>query len=343
MPERFRDLRVLPPDEPAPGFTRRRFLAGLGVLAAGAVCAPLLSRVRIGRVTSVEVERPGLGTWIRIVARSDDPARAERAIARAFDAIALVDRQMSVHRVDSQLAGVNRAAGIEAVAVDDAVLEVVTRARGRAERSAGAYDPTVLPLMRLYGFYGAARERCPSDREIAHALDAVGWRHVLVDRAAGTLGLARRGAGLDLGSIGKGWAVDQAVAALRAAGITSGLVDVGRNVYGLGTPDERASASHEGWPVGVVHPASGAIDHVFTLRDQAVATSGNAEQHHRLGNVSVGHLLDARRGRPADGPLSATVLARTGTDADGISTVAFLLGAERVRAWPEPLAVHVIA
>jgi thiamine biosynthesis lipoprotein ApbE len=73
-----------------------------------------------------------------------------------------------------------------------------------------------------------------------------------------------------------------------------------------------------------------------------VATSGNAEQHHRLGGVTVGHLLDARRGRPADGPLSATVLARTGTDADGISSVAFLLGAEALRGWPEPLAVHVI-
>jgi thiamine biosynthesis lipoprotein len=338
MPDRFRDLRVLPHEAPPLRFSRRRFLAGFGVLAAGALCGPALSRVRIGPVTRVAVERPGLGTWIRIVARGDDPARAGRAVERAFAAIDLVDRQMSVHRADSQLARVNRAAGIGAVAVDDAVLEVVGRARARAERAGGAYDPTVLPLMRLYGFYGGGRDRYPGDRELAHALEAVGWRHVMVDRAAGTLGLARRGAGLDLGSIGKGWAVDQAVAALRAEGITSGLVDVGRNVYALGTPDARS----DGWPVGVVHPASGAIDRVFTLRDQAVATSGNAEQHHRQGGIEVGHLLDARRGRPADGPLSATVLARTGTDADGISTVAFLLGAGAVRAWPEPLAVHVI-
>ena len=342
MPGPFRDLRVLPPDQPAPGFSRRRFLAGLGVLAAGAVCAPLLSRVRIGRVTSVEVERPGLGTWIRIVARSDDPVQAERAIGRAFAAIDLVDRQMSVHRADSQLSRVNRAAGIEAVAVDDAVLEVVARARARAERSGGAYDRTVLPLMRLYGFYRSGREAYPSDREIALTLDQVGWRHVIVDRAAGTLGLARRGAGLDLGSIGKGWAVDQAVAALRAGGITSGLVDVGRNVYGLGTPGGGAAGNQDGWPVGVVHPVSGAIERVFALRDRAVATSGNAEQYHRLGGVMVGHLLDARRGRPSAGPLSATVLARTGTDADGISTVAFLLGAEALRGWPEPLDLHVI-
>jgi len=346
MPGPFPWLQVLPPDQPPPGFTRRRFLAGLGVLAAGALCSPLLSRARIGRVTSVEMERPALGTWVRIVARSDEPARAERAVERAFRAIAVVDGQMSVHRADSQLTLVNRSAGVAPVRVDEAVLEVVARARARAERSLGVYDPTVLPLMRLYGFYGAGQDRYPSDREIAEALDRVGWRHVTMDRAAGTLALTRRGAGLDLGSIGKGWAVDQAVAALRAEGITSGLVDVGRNVYGLGTPQSSPGGSTgesaSGWPVGVVHPATGAIEHVFTLRDQAVATSGNAEQHHRQGGIMVGHLMDARHGRPAPGPLSATVLARTGTDADGISTVAFLLGAERLRGWPEPLAVHVI-
>ena len=170
MPGPFPWLQVLPPDQPPPGFTRRRFLAGLGVLAAGALCSPLLSRVRIGRVTSVEMERPLLGTWVRIVARSDEPARAERAIERAFRAIALVDRQMSVHRADSQLARVNRAAGIATVHVDDAVLEVVSRARSRAMRSQGVYDPTVLPLMRLYGFYGAAQNHFPSDREINAAL-----------------------------------------------------------------------------------------------------------------------------------------------------------------------------
>ena len=341
MPGPFPWLQVLPPDQPQPGFTRRRFLAGLGVMAAGALCSPLLSRVRAGGVTSVEMERPALGTWVRIVARSDEPERAERALERAFQAIALVDRQMSIHRADSQLARVNRAAGIAPVPVDEAVLEVVSRARARAERSQGVYDPTVLPLMRLYGFYGAGQNRYPDDREIATALERVGWRHVAMDRAAGTLALTRRGAGLDLGSIGKGWAVDQAVAALRAEGITSGLVDVGRNVYGLGTPQGFAGSA-AGWPVGVVHPATGAVEHVFTLRDQAVATSGNAEQHHRQGGVMVGHLMDARHGRPASGPLSATVLARTGTDADGVSTVAFLLGAESLRGWPEPLAVHVI-
>ena len=127
MSPQVRRLRVMP-TEPCPaGFTRRRFLAGLGVLAAAAAFAPALDRLRLGGVTSVEVERPGLGTWIRVVARHDDPVRAERAIERAFAAIAHVDRQMSVHRPDSQLSRVNRAAGRSAVAVDEAHLPALQK------------------------------------------------------------------------------------------------------------------------------------------------------------------------------------------------------------------------
>jgi thiamine biosynthesis lipoprotein len=158
------------------------------------------------------------------------------------------------------------------------------------------------------------------------------------DRSAGTLGLARSGAGLDLGSIGKGWALDRAVAALRREGIESGLVDVGGNVYGIGVPEDGAA----GWAVGVLHPGTGRIDRTFHLRDAAVATSGNAEQHHRLGGREVGHLFDARRDRPADGPLSASVLAATGTESDVLSTVAFLVGPDRFRGWAGARAAHFI-
>jgi thiamine biosynthesis lipoprotein len=192
--------------------------------------------------------------------------------------------------------------------------------------------------MRLYGFYGAARDRYPSDREIAAALEVTGHRHVAVDRAGGRLGLLRRGAALDLGSIGKGWALDRAVDALRGAGVHSGLVDVGGNVYALGAPRESAA----GWSVGVVHPATGRIERVLVLRDGAVATSGNGEQSHLQGKLRVGHLFDARRGRPSDGHLAVSVEAGTGVESDMLSTVAFLLGPDRFRGYPGALASHFI-
>lgn len=325
--------------DPRSAVSRRGFLAALGSLAAAGALAPVLARGRDrARASRLESSRPVLGTWVRIVARDEDGDRAARGIAAAFSALGHVDATMSIHRADSQVARVNGAAGRHAVAVDAAVLDVVTRACAAAERTGGAYDPTVLPLMRAFGFYGAQGSGAtyPGARVLDRARSLVDWRRVRVDRAAGTLGLAAPGAGLDLGSIGKGWGVDVAVAALRAAGVRHGLVDVGGNVYGLGVPDEGA----DGWSVGVFHPASGALERVFVLRDAAVATSGNREQSRVVGGVRVGHLMDARRGRPAEGPLSASVVAATGTDADTLSTVAYLLGPDGFRGFAAARDVH---
>jgi thiamine biosynthesis lipoprotein len=329
-------------------FTRRRFLVSLGALAAAGVAAPLLGKLG-SRVASevaggaagagrVERSRAVLGTWARIVVHHRDERLAEQAIDRAYSAIERVDAQMSVHRHDSELARVNAAAGRNAVAVSGALLEVVSRARHDAIQTNGVHDPTILPLMRLYGFYDSGRTHLPSDAEISRALALMGPQVVTIDRAAGTLGLTREGAALDLGSIGKGWAIDRAVDALQAEGVTSALVDVGRNVYGLGTPDE----SSEGWRVGVLHPVTGSVDRVFTLRNSAVATSGNYEQWRTLDGHKVGHLLDGHFGRPANPHLSATIHARTGLASDQNASRAFLVGAASVRGQQDVLDTHFI-
>ena len=303
-------------------WTRRRFLTGLGLAAAAGALGRALLTPQGSRRVRLEVSRPMLGTWVRLVALHEDARGAERAIASGFAAIATVDAQMSIHRSDSELARVNAAAGERAVPVSAAVLEVVARAKRAALTSLGVYDPTVLPLMRLYGFYDSGRTHLPSDREITATLNAMGPLHIVMDPAAGTLGLDRRGAALDLGSIGKGWAVDRAVEALRAAGVSAGLVDVGRNVYGIGAPDDEP----RGWAVGVIDPRDQGIVRVFHLRDTAIATSGNHEQWRELDGQRVGHLMDAHLGRPALAHVSATCHARTGIAADEGSTLAYLLG-----------------
>jgi len=250
-----RPFQGFSPGPSAPsGISRRRFLLTLGAAGLGAM-APLAGRVRFGAPVRIETSRAGLGTWIRIVARHRDGAAAERAVTRAFRAIEQVDAQMSIHRADSELTRVNAAAGRQPVAVSAALLAIVERARTGALQTNHVYDPTVLPLMRLYGFYHSGRTHFPSDREIAATLDAMGPDKIALDPAARTLGLTRAGAAIDLGSIGKGWAVDRAVDALRAEGVTSGLVDVGRNIYGLGAPDDDA----DGWRVGVLDPRDGSV------------------------------------------------------------------------------------
>lgn len=329
---------LLPESAARAPFSRRRFLLSLGLLAGAAVALPATSRLVRRGSSRLEQSRTGLGTWIRIEVRGIDEARGERAIRRAFEAIDRVDAQMSVHRRDSELARVNAAAGVGAMAVSAALLDVVERARHDAIETAGVHDPTVLPLMRLYGFYDSGRTHLPTDRELARALALMGPDKIEIDRTAGTIGLTTAGAALDLGSIGKGWAIDRAVDALRAEGVRSALVDVGRNVYGLGTPDEKS----EGWRVGVLHPATGRVDRVFTLRDAAVATSGNYEQSRTLDGVRVGHLMNAQLGRPANPHLSATVLASSGLASDENASRAFLLGPGSVSTQPGVLDTHFI-
>ena len=328
---------VLEPARPQ-AVDRRRFLLQLGLLA-GAGTLPLAARLsRTGSSGRLEISRPALGTWVRVVVEEEDPARAARAIEAAFAAIRTVDAQMSVHRADSQLARINANAGKGPVAVDAAVCEVVGRACAGARATGGVYDPTILPLMRLYGFYGARCDRVPSDHEIAAALERTGHRHVALDPVRSTIGITRAGVALDLGSIGKGWALDRAIEAIRDEGVGSALVDVGGNVYGLGAP----SGQPDGWTVGVLHPATGRVDRTFLLRDRAVATSGNAEQFRVIEGTRVGHLLDALRGRPADGPLSVSVEAANGTDSDLLSTTAFLLGPRRFAGFPGALRTHFV-
>lgn len=317
---------------------RRRFLASLGLMAGASLLAPLFKNVGLTGAGSIEDGRPLLGTWCRIVARDADAQRAGRAIEAAFSAIAEVDAQMSIHRSDSQLVTVNSAAGQVAPVVDRDLLEVVRIACDVARRTDGIYDPTILPLMKLYGFYDSGRRHFPTDAEVNRELARTGWQRVVVDPAAGTLGLMTAGMAMDLGSIGKGWALDRAVNALRDHGIRDGLVDVGGNVYGLGVPEPGAA----GWSVGVAHPVTGATDHLFVLRDSAVGTSGNGEQSHLLDMIRVGHLIDARRGKPAGGHLSASVQARSGVESDYLSTVAYLLGPDRFHGWPEALATHFV-
>ena len=321
------------PPSRAKAFTRRHFLAGLGLLAGVGVLAPVLRRAQRPSAASIEAGRPLLGTWVRIVARHPDRDRATHAVERAFAAVREVDAQMSVHRADSELSRLNRAAGLGPAPVSPALLEVVEQACACARRSGGLYDPTVLPLMTLYGFYGPERVSLPATAEVDRALAAVAFEDVQVDRGAGTIALARRGMGLDLGSIGKGWAADRAVAALRAAGVTSGLVDAGGNVVGLGVPEDGA----DGWSVALFHPRTGRSERVFTLKDAAVATSANNERYRTIAGHRLGHIFDAKRGTPADGHVSVSVLARTGVESDQMSTTAFLLGPDRFRGWPGAL------
>jgi FAD:protein FMN transferase len=260
--------------------------------------------------TSVEVQAFGAG---------DEQRRA--AIEEAFAAFAEIDRLMSNYRDDSELAMINRDAARRAVPVSDPMFAVLDAARRVSEASNGAFDATVGPLVRAWGFYDKT-PHVPSAGELAAVRPLVGYRQVRLDGDLRTVRFTRPDVELDLGGIAKGFAVEVAAGVLRRRGL-NGFIDAGGNQYLLGTPPGKRA-----WTIGIKNPeARNQVLGVVETGETSVSTS--ADYYNFLvagGGRQYGHILDPRTLQPAAQSLSATVLSRDGTLGDAMSKAAFILG-----------------
>lgn len=321
--------------------TRRKFLSTLLGSASVVAGFPLILTSRWGfgvpKRRSLpklyKMQRKLLGTWVSMMAFSHDETTALSAMDDAFGAMKQVDDLMTIHRSSSQISKINQKAGNDAVKVDRRVLEVVQRAVFYSQQTAGAYDVTILPLMKLFGFYGAAPKKVPSDKSIARTLESVGWSHIRVDSNRHTIGLTKKGASIDLGSIGKGYAVQQAVDVLRRKKIKSALIDGGGNVCTLGAPHDDPDP-RTGWRVAIRNPKGSGrtFFETLVLRDRAVATSGVDQNFVTIGSKEIGHIFNGRTGHPCSGLVSCSVVARNATDADALSTTGFILGQSKTQS-----------
>ena len=174
-------------------------------------------------------------------------AERRTAIDEAFGAMAEVDRLMSNYRDDSELSRINRDAAHDNVAVSDPMFSVLDAAQRISERSSGAFDVTVGPLVRLWGFHDRKPHE-PTNAELAGVRPLVGYRNLLIDRERHTVHFARSGVEIDLGGIAKGFAVELAANALRRHGL-QGFIDAGGNQYLLGLPPGKRA-----WNAGIVNP-----------------------------------------------------------------------------------------
>jgi thiamine biosynthesis lipoprotein len=249
-------------------------------------------------------------------------------VAAALDELDRIDRLLSHYRRDSPLSRLNREAAAGPVAVEPELLDLLSECLRWSRDSDGAFDVTVGPLMKAWGFF-RDEGRVPGDPELAQVLESVGYRHVILDRQAGTVSFDRPGVELDLGGIGKGYAVDRVVELLRRGGIASALVNLGgSSVYGLGAPPGKSA-----WEVGIQDPTDPAKTAVtVTLRDRALSVSGGYARFFELGGVTYAHILDPRTGEPVRGVLSVAVLSDSATDGDALDNVLFVQGPERAAA-----------
>ena len=301
-------------------------------LAALALAAALLL-VRAGGRRAGAPEKapqtfswPAMGTVATLTTRAEGAA-AERARTLAADAFRLVETNLSVFAPDSAVARLNRGEEVR-VSSDAPLAQVLRFALETAEASGGAFDPTVNPLMRAWGFRGGT-PALPTPAALSNALAAVGWRRVVLDAAPdGSLRADAGGAELDFGAIAKGYAVDRAYDALVADGQTDFLLNLGGNIRVRGAPaPDRAD-----WAIAVRDPA-GRHPPSPLLRPlrsgEAVATSGSYERFVEIGGRRYSHIIDPRTGRPVEGDLaSVSVVAPSAMEADAFSTTLFVLGRE---------------
>lgn len=257
-----------------------------------------------------------------------------------FDRLKEIDGMMSMWQPTSDLARVNAGAGTGPVAAPPEVLAALAHALRLADLTGGSYDPTVGPLVKLWGI-GTPEARVPSRGEIAGALALLGRKNVVADDAAGTIELKRPGMCLDFGSVPKGFGAVEAGKVLEKRGAKSAVVDVGGCVLAFGAKPDGGD-----WKIGVQNPdgirGSDLIGYL-KARDAAVSTSGIYERRFEANGVVYHHLMDTATGYPIDnGLVSVTILVDRRQNPDGPTLAVFSLGSDAGLALANKLGLAAV-
>jgi len=241
-----------------------------------------------------------------------------------FSKIHKIENLMSVNIAASDISKINEKAGIEKVQVDKQTFLVIERAVFFANLSGGAFDPTVGPLVSLWGI--GYKARVPSQDEIDEILPLINWRNIELDAENQSVFLAQRGMALDLGAIAKGYAADAAAETIENAGIKRALIDLGGNIVAIGTNRE-----NKPWRVGIQDPSGDRGESIgyVQVTDKTIVTSGVYERYFTANGKHYHHIFSPETGYPAQtGLLSVTVITDISMDADALSTALFVLGYE---------------
>ncbi len=263
-----------------------------------------------------------MDTFVSITVVSDSEDKAESSIDNAFSAIEHFGDLINFFSDRSELSSININAGLKEVEVSPETLDIIEKAIYVSEKSGGAFDATVGPLIKLWNFHKKVK---PSDAEIRKNLPLVNYRNIVINRDRSTVFLRKKGMLLDLGGIAKGYAADLAVEVLRKGGINSGIVAIAGDIRAFGLkPDGKP------WNIGIKNPRqnndSDEIIARIKLNDRAISTSGDYERFFLQDGKRFHHLLDPKTGYPADRCRGVSIITDKGVFADAFSTAVFVLG-----------------
>ncbi len=253
------------------------------------------------------------------------------AALQALEALDALEERLSFFRLQSEISRINLLASEAPVAIEDDLFELLSEMMRLSEETEGAWDITSAPLWQLWGF-AKRRGGVPSEGEIEDALKLVGRHLVELDAKRKTIRFKLPGMKINLGGVGKGYALDRCGKMLVDSGMNHFLLHGGRSSILARGDGEGAKASTEskGWAIGVVDPRrpNRRIGEIL-LKNGAIGSSGSQFQSFRHEGKKYGHIIDPRTGRPANQTEAVTVLAPTATLADALSTAFFVLGAEK--------------
>lgn len=280
----------------------------------------------------INAARSAMGSYFEVRVPAEVPGAIDLA-SRALDVVDDLESQLTVYRDDSEVSRLNASGYPGPVAVEPGLFGLLGRAVNLCRETGGAYDVTSGALSLVWGFTRGPR-RVPSPEAIADAKARTGSDGLRLDPKATTVAFDRPGLAINLGSIGKGYAIDRAAGVVRDHWFpTSALIHGGRSsLFALGSPPGSLGGR---WDIAVRNPLD--PDRpvgTFRLRNRGMGTSGASFQRFEEGGRAYGHLIDPRTGEPPDdGPLSVTVIAPTSAEADALSTAFYLLGPEGAEAY----------
>jgi thiamine biosynthesis lipoprotein len=275
----------------------------------------------------LEFARDAMACRFEVLLHPGKPENGGEAAIEALDTVSYLEQILSVYVASSELSRLNARAPFQPVVVSETTLELLQLGLSIFEKTDGAFDMTAAKLSKIWGFY-RRQGTMPNENEIAAALLEVGSKNIEIHLPQRQVKFSRP-IEINPGGIGKGFAIDCAAAALHRAGVKDFAFHGGKSSV-LCAGSQFASESGRGWNIAVRHPEqSERILGSLVLYDQALGTSGPANQFFYFRGKRFGHIIDPRTGWPADGMLSVTVLHPSAGWADALATGLYVMGIDR--------------
>jgi thiamine biosynthesis lipoprotein len=267
-----------------------------------------------------------MDTVAKVAAVAKDRQTAEKAANEALKKIRQLESLMNRYDPNSQLSKVNQLAADESVKIDRELFDILRQSIEYSEKTKGAFDITVGPLVDLWKKCAEANSM-PTQEQLALVKKQIGCDKLLLDSNEFSVRFAAEGMSLDLGAIAKGFAANLAVAEMKKAGAVGGLVDLGGQISCFGTTERKGK-----WMIGIQNPAKLEDNQAvikLSLNNSAVATSGDYRRFYKIGDKHFSHIFNPVTEKSADELTSVTIISANGIEADALATAVSVLGVQK--------------